>query len=231
MAPITSISSTNRDLGGKAMKKRMYQNVFANHFREHSSIYLFVVVLFLMGVIFGAIVVNSLSFTQKEDLYYYLSQFFGQVSEGNVAASKDLFLQSFFHNSKFIGLMWILGISIIGLPVILILLFMKGMVVGFTVGFLVNQMGWDGFLLSFVSVLPQNFIIIPIFIIGATLSISFSLMMIKRQFMKKLSQPVMPLLGRYALSLLIAVIFLSIAAGIEAYVSPTLMKTIVQSVQ
>ena len=47
------------------MKKKMYQSVVATHFREHSSIYLFVVVLFLMGVIFGAIVVNSLTFSSK----------------------------------------------------------------------------------------------------------------------------------------------------------------------
>ena len=145
------------------MKKKMYQNIVAMHVREHSSIYLFVIVLFLMGVIFGAVVVNSLSFTQKEDLYYYLSQFFGQVSTGKMVTANDLFMQSLFHNSKFIGLMGLLGISIIGLPIILIFLFMKGMVVGFTVGFLVNQMGWNGFLLSFVSVLPQNFIIIPDF--------------------------------------------------------------------
>ena len=122
------------------MKKRKYQNVAANHFREYSSIYLFVVVLFLMGVIFGAVIVNSLSFTQKEDLFYYLSQFFGQAAKGEANVARDLFLQSFFHNSKFIGLIWILGISIIGLPVILIMLFIKGVTVGFTVGFLVNQM-------------------------------------------------------------------------------------------
>ena len=139
------------------MKKKMYQNIVAMHVREHSSIYLFVIVLFLMGVIFGAVVVNSLSFNQKEDLYYYLSQFFGQVSTGKMVTSNDLFMQSLFHNSKFIGLMGLLGISIIGLPIILIFLFMKGMVVGFTVGFLVNQMGWNGFLLSFVSVSPTKF--------------------------------------------------------------------------
>ena len=69
------------------MKKKVYQNIVVTHFREHSSIYLFVIVLFLMGVIFGAVVVNSLSFTQKEDLYYYLSQFFGQVSTGKMATS------------------------------------------------------------------------------------------------------------------------------------------------
>ncbi|MFT8322319.1 MAG: stage II sporulation protein M [Bacillus sp. (in: firmicutes)] len=213
------------------MKKKKYQNILANHFREHSSIYLFVVVLFLMGVIFGAVVVNSLTLTQKEDLFYYLSQFFGQVSDGKVADSKDLFIQSFSHNSKFIGLMWLLGISIIGLPVILILLFIKGMVVGFTVGFLVNQMGWNGFLLSFVSILPQNIIVIPIFIISATLSVAFSFKMIRQQFIKKMGEPMLPLFGRYMFLLLIAFLFLATAAGIEAYISPMLMKSVINMVQ
>ncbi len=213
------------------MKKRLYHNVAANHFREYSSIYIFVIVLFLMGVIFGAVVVNSLSFSQKEDLFYYLSQFFGQLSNGESARSNDLFIQSLLHNIKYIGLMWLLGISIIGLPVILILLFIKGMVIGFTVGFLVNQMGWDGFLLSFVSILPQNFIIIPVFIIMAVITISFSMQMIRRQFMKKVSNPVFPLLSRYFVTLLIAMVCLSAAAAVEAYISPPLMKAVIGAIK
>ncbi|MCL6570487.1 MAG: stage II sporulation protein M [Bacillus sp. (in: Bacteria)] len=209
------------------MKKRLYQSDAASYFREHSSIFLFIVVLFLMGVIFGAIVVNSMSITQKEDLFYYLSQFFGQVSDEKVAGNKDLFLQSFFHNSKFIGLMWILGISIIGLPVILILLFSKGMVVGFTVGFLVSQMGWKGFMLALVSILPQNMIIIPVFIMMASLSVIFSMRMIKKQFMKKYAQPILPYFKRYILALIVSVILIAVASGIEAYLSPWLMKSII----
>jgi stage II sporulation protein M len=212
------------------MKKRLYQSNAASYFREHSSIFLFIIVLFLMGVIFGAIVVNSMSITQKEDLFYYLSQFFGQVSDGKVADNQDLFFQSFFHNSKFIGLMWVLGISIIGLPVILILLFLKGMVVGFTVGFLVSQMGWHGFLLAFVSILPQNLIIIPVFILMASFSVIFSMRMIKKQFMKKYAQPIMPYFKGYIVALIAAIIFISAASGIEAYLSPELMKTIISSV-
>jgi stage II sporulation protein M len=211
------------------MKKRLYQSNAASYFREHSSIFLFIVVLFLMGVIFGAIVVNSMSITQKEDLFYYLSQFFGQISNGKVADNNDLFMQSFLHNSKFIGLMWILGISIIGLPVILILLFIKGMVVGFTVGFLVNQMGMKGFLLAFVSILPQNLITIPIFIMMAAFSVIFSMRMIKKQFMKKYAQPVLPYFKQYIFALLISIVFISAASGIEAFLSPWLMKMLITS--
>jgi len=212
---------------GSKFRVSMNSNIIADHFREHSSIYLFVTVLFLMGVIFGAIVVNSLSLAQKEDLFYYLSQFFGQMAEGKVATSNDLFFQSLFHNSKFIGLMFILGVSIIGLPVILIMLFLKGLVVGFTVGFLVNQMGWEGFVISFVSILPQNIIIIPVFIIAAALSVAFSLKMIQRQFMKRPGPFILPMLGCYVLSFFAALIFLAAAAAIEAHLSPVLMKLVV----
>lgn len=216
---------------GANLNSGLQGNRLANHLRDHAPIYLFVTVLFLMGVIFGAIVVNSLSITQKEDLFYYLSQFFGQMAEGKVATSNDLFFQSLFHNSKYIGLMYVLGVSIIGLPIILIMLFLKGLVVGFTIGFLVNQMGLKGFAISFVSVLPQNIIIIPVFIVAAVLSVSFSLKMIKRQFMKRPGPPIMPMLGRYFLTFLAAVVFLAAAATVEAHISPVLMKLVLTSVE
>jgi stage II sporulation protein M len=49
-----------------------------------------------MGVIFGAIIVNSMTIGQKEDLFYYLNQFFGQLSEGKAAAQRKCFCKAFF---------------------------------------------------------------------------------------------------------------------------------------
>jgi stage II sporulation protein M len=210
------------------MKKRtLFQNAVKKHVSEHSSLYMFITVLFLMGVIFGAVLVNSLSYTQKEDLFYYLSQFFGQVSQGKIATDHEMFTQSLTHNVKYVGVIWILGISIVGLPIILILLFLKGMVVGFTVGFLVNQMGWNGFLLSFVSILPQNIFIVPIFILISSLAVSLSMKMIRRLFLKQVRDPLKPSIYRYLFSFAISVLFLAAAGAIEAYLSPSLMKGIV----
>lgn len=210
------------------MKKRSYlQNAVISHIAEHSSLYIFITVLFLMGVIFGAVLVNSLSFSQKQDLFYYLSQFFGQVAQGEVATKQEMFNQSVIHNFKYIGVIWILGISIIGLPVILILLFLKGMVVGFTVGFLVNQMGWSGFLFSFGAILPQNIFIVPVFIIISVLAVSLSMKMIGRIFLKQVRTPLKPVIYRYLFSLGISVCFLIVAGAIEAYLSPIFMKSVV----
>ncbi|MCU9613771.1 stage II sporulation protein M [Caldibacillus lycopersici] len=206
------------------MKKRMQPNFITKHLQEYSSIYIFHTVLFLMGVIFGAIVVNSLSGTQKSDLFYFLNEFFGQLRQGDLVSANNVFIHTLSYNAKYIGLMWILGISMIGLPFILVLLFLKGMVIGFTVGFLVQQMSWKGFFLSFVSVLPQNIITIPVFIAVAVISVTFSLQMIRKLFVKSLYQPFGPMLVRYCMFFGVAVLFLCVAAFIEGYFTPHLMK-------
>jgi stage II sporulation protein M len=212
----------NQQVFGKNMRIK-----FSKHVQENFSLYTFTTVLLVMGVIFGAITVNSLSLVQKEDLFQYLSRFFGQVSENEFAGKESMFNQSFTHYLKYIGLMWVLGLSVIGLPVILILLFLKGIVVGFTVGFLVNQMGWNGFLLSFVSVLPQNLILIPAFVVIGTAAISFSLKMIRGQFIKRLTEPIFPQFLRYTFLMVIIGIAIAVASVFEAFVSPVLMKVVI----
>jgi stage II sporulation protein M len=215
-------------------KKQSNSNPLIQHVQAHSSIYLFIITLFLMGIIFGAIVVNSLSFAQKEDLYFYLSKFFSEIEGGRITSAEELFRQSFLHNVKYLGLIWILGISIIGLPLIFVLLFMKGVVVGFSVGFLVNQMGWSGFLLSFVSVLPQNIIIIPAFIFIGVISASFSLTLIRKIFVRhsaSMQFQIIPFLSRYVIFFVIAVGIVTIAASIEAYLSPNLMEAVISRIK
>ncbi|MEE6131098.1 stage II sporulation protein M [Priestia aryabhattai] len=212
------------------MRKMWVKRAYTQHLRDNSSIYLFVTVLFLMGIIFGAIVVNSLTVDQKEDLYFYLNRFFGLVKTGEVATSTEMFQQSFFHNVKYLGLIWILGIAIIGLPVVLILLFIKGMVIGFTVGFLVNRMGLSGFALSFVSVMPQNIFLIPAFLILTTASVAFSLKLIRQQFFKGAKEQVAASFFRYSGILVGVFVLIACASLIEGYVSPTLMKTMMSLV-
>ncbi|RAS88618.1 stage II sporulation protein M [Priestia endophytica] len=206
------------------MNKQRVQELLFYHIQKHSSVYLFVTVLFFIGVVFGAVVVNSLNLGQKEDLFYYLDRFFGQVTKGEVANSADILKQSFWHNIKYLGFIWILGISVIGLPVVLVLLFLKGIVIGFTVGFLVNQMGFHGFLLSFVSVFPQNLFLIPLFIVVSTLSLSFSLKLMK-QFVRSSSETMVAAFMRYSTVILLILAVVTLSSTLEAYASPFLMKT------
>jgi stage II sporulation protein M len=195
---------------------------------EYSSIYLFMFILFIVGVVFGAVIVNSMSFVQKQDLYFYLHQFFGHVQEGSLLKGQDLFQSSFFYHFKYVLLIFILGLSIIGIPIIWIFIFMKGIVIGFSVGFLVNQVGWKGLLLSTASIAPQNLFIIPAYLVAGSFAMIFSLHLIRRIFSSKVyKHPIRSHFVQYSTVFLIVIAVALIASLVEAFISPHAMKLVV----
>ena len=58
------------------MKKRTQSKFLTKHIEDYSSYYIFHTVLLIMGVIFGAIVVNSLSVIQKTICFTSLTSFY-----------------------------------------------------------------------------------------------------------------------------------------------------------
>jgi stage II sporulation protein M len=193
--------------------------------REHQSLYWFTIVLFTMGIIFGAVLVNSLPLSQKQELHSFLQYFFLNLGQQGIPDTRPHFQESFSHYAKTVGIMWVLGLSIIGLPMILLILFLKGVVVGFTVGFLVHQMQWQGVTFAMVGVLPQNLLVVPaLFIVGVS-GISFSLRLIKTRLLSK-RDGIMPHFVGYTVLVLSMLAVLTIASLFETFVSPRLMQLV-----
>ncbi|XOS94050.1 hypothetical protein ACLMAB_12175 [Brevibacillus laterosporus] len=46
------------------------------YLKENQSLFLFTIVLFTMGIIFGAVLVNSLDLSQRQELLGFLNYFF-----------------------------------------------------------------------------------------------------------------------------------------------------------
>src|SRR5699024_35324 len=167
------------------------------HMMNYMTIYLFMTILFLTGVIFGAIIVNSMSFVQKQDLFFYVERFFGYVTSEESVRHSTMLTSSFMFHVKYVLSIAALGLSVIGLPVVWVLLFLKGLVVGFSVGFMVNQLGMKGFFLASAAIAPQNILIIPTYIIAGTLAMIFSLTMFRKLFSRSVSSPIIHPLGKY----------------------------------
>lgn len=206
------------------MRQRIGQ-VMNQHLEEHSSLYLFTVILFIMGVIFGTLTVQSLGYMQQEDLFYYLQAFMSELQSGQLmdTSSNYALFQNFMQHLKYIGFIWLLGLSIIGLPVILILLFLKGVFIGFTVGFFIHQLGWGGFLFSLVSVVPQNLVLVPLILLISVLSISFSLRLISHLLANQRTRK-RPSFVKYSGVMVALSVILFGVALFETYLSPAMMK-------
>ncbi|GGJ94380.1 stage II sporulation protein M [Lentibacillus kapialis] len=205
------------------------RTLLIDHVKEHAVIYIFMTILFLTGIIFGAIIVNSMNFVQKQDLFFYLERFFGDISEEERTNSSEVLKSSLLYHVKYLFILFVLGLSVIGLPVIWILLFLKGLVVGFSVGFMVNQLGANGLFLASISIAPQNLLVIPIYIVAGSLSMIFSMILLRKLFSWRISQPVLQSFGKYAVLFASLMVFSLAAAALEAYVSNEAMELLIKS--
>jgi stage II sporulation protein M len=157
-----------------------------------------------------------------------LQTFIGGLDQNTTIPPKEAFQQSFAHHLKYIGLIWLVGLTVIGLPLILVFIFLKGVLVGFTVGFLVSELGWKGALFSLGSVVPQNLLIIPAILVTGVAAISFSTLLIRNYFIQKRGGPIWQPLASYTWVTLLMAGMLFVASLFEAYVSPGIMRVIAQ---
>lgn len=193
---------------------------------DHLSLYIFTTVLFIMGVVFGSLTVGALSVEQRQGLLGYLQHFFNGLEQGSIAEPYIALKHAAAHHLKYIGLMWLLGLSIIGAPLIPVLIFLKGLVIGFTVGFFVKELSWNGLGFAFLSIFPQNLIIVPAMIIVSVASIGFSLLLLRNRFIHRRGT-IYPQFLSYSFLVLVMACVLVFASFFEAYVSPKLMEMVV----
>lgn len=169
--------------------------------------------------------VNVLDYSQKHEMINFLDSFFKVLNQNNID-SFELLKQSLVNNIQTILLVWLLGITVIGLPIVVIIVILRGFIIGFTVGFLISELGFKGFIFSSLAILPQNIFIIPGIIIISAFSISFSLKIVKNKISKNLRYRFSADLIKYSLTVVSLSSILLIGSIIEAYITPLLMKLI-----
>ncbi len=201
----------------------------AFHIKSHAIIYLFMSVLLLSGIIFGAIIVNSMNFAQKQDLFFYLERFFNFTINEQGFDHFTLWKASFFYHLKYLALLFLLGLSVIGLPLVWVLLFVKGLVVGFSVGFIVNQLGTEGLLFASLTIAPHNFIIIPVYLVAGTLSMIFAIISLRKIYSRRNVDSLWQPFVNYIVIFSFLLIMSSTASFIEAYISSGAMELLIKS--
>lgn len=196
--------------------------------KTHIVAYFFLFLVFLIGIVVGALAVKTLPDEQKSELISYLRLFFqGITNNDGTHNSMDIVQSALYGNLKAIGLIWLLGFTVIGMPIVFFILFTRGFVIGFTVGFLVNEYLVKGLAFALVSVLPHNFIAVPALITGSVAAVTFSMHIIKSSQRKT---GFLPQTLQYTLVCIVCSLFMIIASFIESMISPVFMKMVVTGI-
>lgn len=191
------------------------------HFRLTWWVYLFVLLCFTAGLIFGSLGVKALDSKQTSSLHQYLDSGLTQISEElNYAMNTK---QAILRNLYNLGKIYVLGLTVIGLPLVLVIIFTRGFVLGFTIGFILQEKAWRGAALALLAIVPPNILLLPAYLVAGVTAINFSLYLIRgREGLR--SKPIFQGVLHYSIIMLGLSLFMLGAAFIEGYISPVFIR-------
>ena len=135
---------------------------------------LFFTILLIIGIIAGSIFMAILSETDKKLVTDYFNNYISNI-ENNKLNYLESIKNGLFNNLLYIIIIWILGISIIGIPIVTIMFFIKSFTLGFSIASIVFNYKLKGCLLNFINIFPHQMIYFLIYMLITTYSIFFSL--------------------------------------------------------
>ena len=137
-----------------------------------------------------------------------------------------LFRSSLIINYIFVGLIWGLGLSIIGIIFNIFLTYIKGFVVGFSVASIFATYNYKGILMALLYLFPHQILNVIVVCVLTIYSIMFSLNLLEIIVTKKVKKNY-NMLKRYVVILLFSIIISFISSILEVYLFPNLLKIII----
>lgn len=189
-------------------------------FSVNKRVFVFLLGLMFIGVIFGSSLPIFLNNEDKVLVSEYLSNFVSQINNGY--DSLFLFKNSLINNGIFAFLIWILGVSIIGIPIILFLFFFKSFVFGFSISSIIVNYGFKGILFSFSYIFPHQVINLCVYGVLTNYSLIFSIKLIGMIF-KKVDFNIRGAFNRYFRIFIFCFLVLILSSLFESFISPLFM--------
>lgn len=189
----------------------------------NKKVFVFLFCLMIIGIIFGSSLPVFLNSDDKSLVSQYLSDFIVQVKSG--CDSLFLLRNGLSNNGIFSFLIWLLGISIIGIPIVLFLFFFKCFIFGFSISSIIINYGFKGILFSFFYIFPHQVINLVIYMLITNYSLIFSFKIIGLIF-KKNDFNISVSFNKYLKIFLVCLIFLFMSVLYESFVGPYVLSFI-----
>ena len=156
----------------RKQKKNRISNVILEFIQTNSKTCLILLIIFFIGVLLGVIFVNNCKETQENQIKSYIQNFVDGIRENYQISSTKLLWNAIMKNFITALVLWFLGLTLIGVPLIYLFIGYKGYCIGFTAASIIATLGGaKGTLFIASTMLLQNIIYIPIIIALATSSV------------------------------------------------------------
>lgn len=194
------------------------------YLEQNSGPVLLLCILFAIGVTFGALAVRSLEMRDRVELVTYLNSVMAMLGSLPEGTGLLLVKQSLIRELKWLALLWVLGISLVGVLGVMIASIIRGFISGFVVAFVAAELGWKGVLLAAAGHLPQTILQVPALIVAASASVALSLQVIRSWQQRRRMPRFYPALAAYSGTFVATGLVMVAAALVEGYVTPVIVR-------
>lgn len=182
------------------------------------SLFLMYVIGAVAGVIFALLPNDDIKSELKSYIVGFLELY--QTQEVNIGC---FVWESFINYIKPIFVIWVLGASLVGSPMIFVMPVVRGFVSLFSIMFLALNFGCDGLWFSIGTIVSIEFLLIPILILYCGYAINFSLTIFKIRGGRKYGKR----LACYSGIMLILILFMALISVCESYLFTYLLPILV----
>lgn len=190
---------------------------------KQKKLYRIIITLMIFGIISGILFIFFISKESKTKALVSIKNFFDLMNTSTGINYGKSLLNTLVNNIGYVLLIWLLGISIIGLPITIVLAFMKSFIVGFSISSIISCYKAKGILGAFLYVFPHQIIILFIYLLLSFYSISFSIKLFKSLFLKQTIN-FRVVMQKYIKILLISLISIIIVSLYEVFISTYFIK-------
>lgn len=193
-------------------------------FKVDKKTFLFLAILSIIGITTGALFMTILSSSDKDTINKSLVEYINNI--GSIKFDFNSFLNNFIINIIYALIIWILGISIIGLPIVIIVIFFKSFLLSFSISSFVINFKLKGLAYGFTYLFPHAIINFLIYMFLGVYSIKLSLNFISAIINKK-NINMQSIMVKYIKILIISVIIILITTLFETFVMPLCLNKII----
>lgn len=193
-----------------------------NKLYEQKKIYLSIIITIALGIISGIIYNLILSKSNHTLITNQLNSFFDAIKKNDINYIPMLF-NSLIGNLSLVILIWLLGISIIGLPLIYILCFGKGFLLSFSIISILTTYKFKGIILAVCYLIPGPIILLLYLIFLGFSSAFFSKKLFSYLFLKQ-DISLRHSMKRYLQVLLVSVVVAGCCSLFDTFFMPNFLK-------
>lgn len=197
-------------------------NAIKVHIYNNIKQYLIISLLFLIGVVAAVIFINNSEKTQiNSELEDNIITFIESLKTEYEIDKGELLRTSIINNIMIAVIFWILGCSIIGIPIIYAIIIYKGFSLAYTISTVILALGTiKGMFFCIISLLFQNIIIIPSLFAMAVSSVNLYKVIVKDKRRENIKVEI----ARHTIFSVIILILLIASSFVETYLSNTLLE-------